>query len=164
MEIIKLSNLSIGYGQNVVVSDITASLHSGQLTCLLGANGAGKSTLLRTLSAFQSPLFGEIEIGNTPINELSQLDLACKIGVVLTEKMDLRNITVEELVGLGRSPYTGFWGNLRATDREIVAEAIDMVGMTPLAYRQIQTLSDGERQKAMIAKALAQQTPIIILD
>ena len=86
------------------------------------------------------------------------------IGIVLTEKPDVRNMTVEELVGMGRSPYTGFWGVLTAEDHRIVAEAVGMVGIEPLQGRMIHTLSDGERQKVMIAKALAQQTPVIYLD
>ena len=86
------------------------------------------------------------------------------VGVVLTAKPDVQNMTVEEMVGLGRSPYTGFWGTLTDDDKAVVDEAIDMVGIRPLASRMIQTLSDGERQKVMIAKALAQQTPVIFLD
>lgn len=167
-ETIRLENLSIGYrnGKNTktVADGINASLNSRCLTCLLGANGIGKSTLLRTLSAFQPKLDGHIYIGNKEIEEYSNKELSTLIGVVLTSKPDVRNMTVTELVGLGRSPYTGFWGNLSEEDMEIVRDSISLVGITKLSQRMIHTLSDGERQKVMIAKALAQQTPVIFLD
>ncbi len=175
---IELKNLTIGYQQKnnekVVASDINATLHSGRLTCLIGANGIGKSTLLRTLSAFQPPLAGEITIQNPshapilisahPMTRSQEKVLSRLIGVVLTEKPDVQNMTVFELVGLGRSPYTGFWGRLNNDDKQIVTESLQLVGIESLKDRLIQTLSDGERQKTMIAKALAQQTPVIYLD
>ena len=168
---IELKDLTIGYAQKnntkVVASGINATLHSGRLTCLIGANGIGKSTLLRTLSAFQPPLSGEIFIDNEspiPLSTLTDKQLSRLIGVVLTEKPDVQNMTVFELVGLGRSPYTGFWGRLNEDDKEVVKESLRLVGIESLQERLIQTLSDGERQKTMIAKALAQQTPVIYLD
>lgn len=168
---IELKDLTIGYAQKnntkVVASNINATLHSGRLTCLIGANGIGKSTLLRTLSAFQPPLSGEIFIDNEspiPLSTLTDKQLSRLIGVVLTEKPDVQNMTVFELVGLGRSPYTGFWGRLNEEDKEVVKESLRLVGIESLQDRLIQTLSDGERQKTMIAKALAQQTPVIYLD
>lgn len=168
---IELKELTIGYAQKnntkVVASGINATLHSGRLTCLIGANGIGKSTLLRTLSAFQPPLSGEIFIDNEspiPLSTLTDKQLSRLIGVVLTEKPDVQNMTVFELVGLGRSPYTGFWGRLNEEDKEVVKESLRLVGIESLQDRLIQTLSDGERQKTMIAKALAQQTPVIYLD
>ena len=164
MQTIQLYNLSIGYGKHTVVSGINATLNSGRLTCLLGRNGVGKSTLLRTLAGFIPPIAGEIYIQGTPLERLSHQELAEKISVVLTERMDIRNLTATELVGLGRTPYTGFWGVLSAKDHKIVSNAMQLVGIEQLAERNISSLSDGERQKAMIAKALAQQTPIIILD
>lgn len=168
---IELKDLTIGYAQKnntkVVASGINATLHSGRLTCLIGANGIGKSTLLRTLSAFQPPLSGEIYIDSEspiPLSTLTDKQLSRLIGVVLTEKPDVQNMTVFELVGLGRSPYTGFWGRLNEDDKEVVKESLRLVGIESLQDRLIQTLSDGERQKTMIAKALAQQTPVIYLD
>ena len=168
---IELKDLTIGYAQKnntkIVASGINATLHSGRLTCLIGANGIGKSTLLRTLSAFQPPLSGEIFIDNEspiPLSTLTDKQLSRLIGVVLTEKPDVQNMTVFELVGLGRSPYTGFWGRLNEDDKEVVKESLRLVGIESLQDRLIQTLSDGERQKTMIAKALAQQTPVIYLD
>ena len=177
-ETIILNNLSIGYqgkaagrrvGGNendvrVVASGITAAIRQGELTCLLGANGVGKSTLLRTLSAFQPKLDGSISINGREISDFTDKELSKMIGVVLTEKPDIRNMTSRELVALGRSPYTGFWGNLRDDDWQVVDDAISIVGIQTLSDRTIHTLSDGERQKVMIAKALAQQTPVIYLD
>lgn len=165
---IELNNLSIGYksknNRKIVASGINNRIYSGELTCLLGTNGIGKSTLLRTLSAFQPALSGEIQLMGKTLQSYSDKDLSTVISVVLTEKCDIRNMTVRELVGMGRSPYTGFWGKLRKEDQIIVAEAIRLVNIQDLAERMLHTLSDGERQKAMIAKALAQQTPVIYLD
>ena len=182
-ETVRLTDLSIGYQTKkqvtVVAEHLNAAIHSGELTCLLGRNGIGKSTLLRTLSAFQPALGGIIEMLNgqrlrvgeqssgmqpKAITQYTDKQLSRLIGVVLTEKPDVRNMTIEELVGMGRSPYTGFWGSLDAEDHRIVDEAIALVRIESLKGRFIHTLSDGERQKVMIAKALAQQTPIIYLD
>ena len=167
-ETIRLENLTIGYRSKsdtrVVAKGICAAIRQGELTCLLGANGVGKSTLLRTLSAFQPKLGGDIFLDGKEISGFTDKQLSHVISVVLTEKPDIRNMTVEELVGLGRSPYTGFWGTYSKEDLSVVDEAIDMVGIGDLSQRLVHTLSDGERQKVMIAKALAQQTPVIFLD
>ena len=167
-ETIRLKNLSIGYrgksGTRVVAAGINAAIRSGELTCLLGANGVGKSTLLRTLAAFQPKLDGEVLIEGQEITTFSDKELSRLIGVVLTEKPDIKNMSVRELVALGRSPYTGFWGTLHEEDWQMVDEAIRAVKIELLRDRMIHTLSDGERQKVMIAKALAQQTPVIYLD
>ncbi|KAA6333639.1 iron complex transport system ATP-binding protein, partial [termite gut metagenome] len=127
-------------------------------------NGIGKSTLLRTLSAFQPPLSGNISIQNHEIGEYHEKELATLVSVVLTDKFDVKDMTVRELIGLGRSPYTGFWGRLSKDDEKIVDSALSLVKIENLSLRMIHTLSDGERQKAMIAKALAQETPIVFLD
>lgn len=167
-ETIHIENLSIGYiakaSVKVVADRIRAGINSGELTCLLGANGVGKSTLLRTLSAFQPKLGGTIQIVGKEIDAYTDKELSTVISVVLTEKCDIRNMTVYELVGLGRSPYTGFWGNLSEEDKSVIDRSISLVKIEHLAQRMIHTLSDGERQKAMIAKALAQDTPVIFLD
>ena len=168
MESVVLHNLSIGYqnkgNSKVVASGLNATINRGELTCLLGRNGIGKSTLLRTLSAFQPALDGEVMMDTMPLATLTDKERSRLIGIVLTEKPDVQNMTIEELVGMGRSPYTGFWGTLDSDDEAIVSEGIRLVGVESLKGRMIHTLSDGERQKVMIAKALAQQTPIIYLD
>ena len=167
-ETLRLRDLSIGYlskhHRKVIASHIDATIYSGELTCLLGANGVGKSTLLRTLSAFQPKLAGEINLLGKDISEYSDKQLSRLIGVVLTEKCEIRNMSVADLIGMGRSPYTGFWGTLSTEDKRKVEEAIRLVRIEDLAGRMVHTLSDGERQKVMIAKALAQETPVIFLD
>ena len=165
---ISLDNLSIGYstkdGRRTVAEGISASVPDGKLTCLIGPNGVGKSTLLRTLAAFQPKLGGSIYIKGKEISEYTNKDLARLVSVVLTGKPEVMNMTVREIVGLGRTPYTGFWGTLRDDDKDVVEDSMRQVGICHLADRTTGTLSDGERQKMMIAKALAQQTPAIILD
>jgi len=158
-------NLTIGYRKGrrevVVASGLSATLERGKLTCLLGRNGTGKSTLLRTLAGLQPPLNPQLSIVNC---QLSTVNSQPSVALVLTHRPDLRNLTAEEVVGLGRTPHTNFWGTLRADDHRIVAESLHLVGIETLANRPFETLSDGEQQKVMIAKALAQQTPMIFLD
>lgn len=165
---IKLSNLSIGYKNrhrvNCVASGINATIHGGELTCLIGPNGAGKSTLMRTLAGFLPKIEGSVSIAGKDLGEYSIRELSHTVGIVLTEKPDTGKMTVAELVMLGRSPYTGFWGIGSAEDRKVAERAMAAVGITALAGRRVTTLSDGERQKTMVAKALAQETPIILLD
>lgn len=161
---IQLSDVTTGYRGKPVTKNINAFLQAGELTCLLGPNGAGKSTLLKTLSAFIPPLSGEIAIDGVNIKRISASMLARNIAVVLTRRPSIMNMTVEELVAIGRSPYTSFFGGLRDGDREVVDKSIRLVGIDDLRSRNVNTLSDGERQKAFIAKALAQQTQIVFLD
>lgn len=163
-----LKKLSTGYttkgNLRTVSLNLSAELYQGELTCLLGVNGAGKSTLLRTLAAFIPSLAGDIYLQGKKINSYSQKDLSKLIGIVLTGRMEQGGLTVFEMIGMGRSPYTGFWGTLRDNDRKIIAHAIETIKIQHLQERPMSTLSDGERQKVMIAKALAQETPIIFLD
>lgn len=165
---IELTNLNTGYkvkgGVKIIAKGLNASLNSGEMTCLLGPNGAGKSTLLRTLAAFQPALDGDVTVMGQNIKKYSNKDLAQLMSVVLTDNSDIKNMTAEEVVAMGRSPYTGFWGKLKEKDKLIVKKSLGWVGIEKLAPRKMQTLSDGERQKVMIAKAIAQETPIILLD
>ena len=148
----------------VVHSDLNIRLMPGDFTCLLGPNGSGKSTLIKTFAGFQKALKGKILLDNQEIQHFRERDLAKLVSVVLTDKTYAGNMTVFELVSMGRHPYTGFFGNLTHDDLRKVYHAIDSVGMVSMKQRLVNELSDGERQKAMIAKALAQETPIIILD
>ena len=165
-------NLTIGYRTRrrevVVASGLSATLERGKLTCLLGRNGTGKSTLLRTLSGLQPPLNSHPSPPNSHLSpltsHLSTLNSQLSVALVLTERPDLRNLTASEVVGLGRTPHTNFWGTLHEEDRRIVAESLQLVGIEKLADRPFETLSDGEQQKVMIAKALAQQTATLMLD
>jgi iron complex transport system ATP-binding protein len=167
-ETLQILRLSIGYKRKrnafVVAEKLSATLYGGTLTCLIGANGAGKSTLIRTLAGFQPALAGEIRIDGKNIAAYSGRALSGIISVVLTERVEVHHLSAAELAGMGRNPYTGFWGGLKAEDRRIVHEALQQVGVAHLSDRPVETLSDGERQKVMIAKALAQQTPLIFLD
>lgn len=162
------SGLSIGYrnGQKVTVvaSGLDLELYKSTVTCLLGANGTGKSTLLRTLARQQPALAGEIRVDGLNLADAPQRQVARMMSVVYTERTNAGALTAFETVSLGRQPYTGFFGRLDNSDRRIVNESLDAVGALPLANRYMATLSDGERQKVMIARALAQQAPVMILD
>src|SRR5690606_15556372 len=139
-------------------------LERGELVCLLGPNGAGKSTLMRTLAGLQPALSGEVWLDGQRPADLSARALAQRLSIVLTERIDVGTLSAAELVALGRHPYTDWWGNLTPHDGEVVRWAIRAVGAGVLADRPVQELSDGERQKIMIARALAQEPQLILLD
>ena len=164
MTAITTNRLTVGYRGHRVVEDISLSLPCGRLVCLLGPNGAGKSTLLRTLCGFQPPIAGTVTISGSDITTMSAAEVARLVSVVLTDRPLTLSLTAREMVGMGRAPYTGFWGRLSDDDRRLVSEAMQTVGVDSLATRRMGRLSDGERQKVMIAKALAQHTPVIVLD
>ena len=159
-----LQSLSIGYSHKVIAADINAQIKGGELTCLIGRNGTGKSTLMRTLAGFLKPLGGSALLDGRDVGRLSPAERSHLISVVLTDRVDIDGMRVKDLVSVGRQPYTGFFGKMSSDDEEVVNKAIADVGMTDFAGRQVNSLSDGERQKVMIAKALAQQTPVILLD
>lgn len=166
---VETHGLAIGYSRKgqppkIVNEGMDLYLNKGELTCLLGLNGAGKSTLLRTLCGFQPSLAGNVEIMGRDLASYKPLELALTLGVVLTEKTNAGGITVYELVSLGRHPHTGFFARLKAEDKRIIEESMSAVGILNKAGSYVSELSDGERQKAMIAKTLAQQCPVIILD
>ena len=165
---VAVEGLDIGYvsrhRRHVVAERLTAHAEGGTLTCLIGRNGSGKSTLLRTVARLQPNLGGRVELGGVDTAAFSALQLARTLGVVLTSRPDASNITVGEVVAMGRAPYTGFWGRLSDADHRIVDEAMQSVGISHMSHRRVCSLSDGECQKTMIAKTLAQQTPYILLD
>lgn len=157
--------LAAGYLPDKLIADrLDLSLSRGDMTLLLGANGRGKSTLLRTLSGAQPALAGEVSIAGKSLADTTAADMARLISLVYTDRTHAGHLTAAELVALGRQPYTGFFGRLSADDRRIVDESLDTVGMLQFSRRYVSTLSDGERQKIMLARALAQQTPVILLD
>lgn len=164
MTAITTNRLTVGYRGHRVVEDISLSLPCGRLVCLLGPNGAGKSTLLRTLCGFQPPIAGTVTISGSDLTAMSAAEVARLVSVVLTDRPLTPSLTAAEMVGMGRAPYTGFWGRLSDDDRRLVSEAMQTVGIDSLATRRMGQLSDGELQKVMIAKALAQHTPVIVLD
>lgn len=167
-KMITLKNLVVGYpdGRHTRQLNHAANeeAHDGMLTCLIGANGAGKSTLLRTIAGFQLPLEGTVLLGGDDVRALSPRQRAERMAVVLTDRPDVMCTTVWEMVATGRAPFTGFWGRLSGKDRGIVTRSLRLVGIERMADRTVASLSDGERQKVMIAKALAQQTPVVLLD
>lgn len=166
--LLRAENLRIGYllgKKEIKVCDgMNFELKRGELVALLGPNGAGKSTLLRTLSSSLQPLSGNVFYSGRLLKNISQRDLSRKISVVLTDHTQAGGLTVSELVSLGRQPYTGFFGRLKARDLRLVDEAINSVGLSFKSNSYMAELSDGERQKAMIAKALVQETEVLLLD
>ena len=166
--ILQASQISIGYShkkqQTIVASDISISLKKGKLIALIGANGIGKSTLLRTITGIQKPLVGAIFLNERKITSYEPLDLAQNLSIVLTEKLPPSNLTVFELIALGRQPYTNWMGTLSDIDIVKVNEAMVLTQISHLAAKKHYEISDGQLQKVLIARALAQDTPLIILD
>lgn len=146
-----IDHLAVGYAKHIVASGLTAHLKGGTLTALVGSNGMGKSTLLRTMAGVQKPLDGTVRLvaDNVEhrVERLGRSDRARWISVVLTDRVEVDRLTVEQVVGFGRMPYTGYFGRLDDNDRRLVDEALQTTGLTPLAQRAVNTLSDGERQK-----------------
>lgn len=159
-----LHALTTGYRHAIISQHLNATLPQGTLTALLGTNGAGKSTLLRTLARFQPPLAGSISWQGTDTAQLSARQLARTMSVVLTFKPEAEALTAAEVVEMGRIPYTTMLSATTEADRQAVEQAMQLTRTTPFAHRPISTLSDGERQRVFIAKALAQNTPVILLD
>lgn len=160
-------DLSIGYPgrqKHVLPGILNISVKSGDLVALVGRNGIGKSTLLRTLSNLQEPISGTVFLENKQLKDFSGKELAIRLGFVSTEQIYVNNLRVYDLVALGRYPYTNWFGTNRENDRQMIESAIRMVNLEELAYKNIRQISDGERQRAMIARTIAQDTQLIILD
>lgn len=164
MESIRIENLSIGYRKQSLISDINLELCRGEITAMIGRNGAGKSTLLKTITGILKPISGKIYIEGQPAETITKRERARLIAVVSTAMYNAGGLRLHELVSLGRSPYTGALGLLTKKDTEIVDDVIEVVGLRHKANSFVSELSDGERQKAMIARALAQEAPVLIMD
>jgi len=167
--ILQIEKLNIGYlkGRRVirtVARDLNLYLRAGEFVCLLGANGSGKSTLMRTIAGVQPAIQGKVLLDNTLLKKLKPSQVAQRLSMVLTEKITVGNLSVQALVGLGRMPYTGWLGRLKPKDLEIINWAMQVTETTEFRHRNVNQLSDGEKQKVMIARALAQDTPLILLD
>ena len=161
---IEIRNITLAFGSNRLITDASAHFTRGNMVALLGRNGTGKSTLLRAMSGLGKVESGDIVVDGKMLTTLSATERAKHIAFVNTERIDVDALTVRELVGIGRSPYTNWIGSLSAEDCEMVEHAMDVTGVMKFAKRKVNTLSDGEAQRAMIARALAQDTPIILLD
>ncbi len=163
---IQLSNITLAYGSRILLKDVTARLEAGTLISLIGRNGTGKSTLLRAIAGVdtRSVVAGSIMLCGVPSQSLTASQRARMVSVVTTDKCRIANLPVEDAVALGRAPYTNWIGHMQPDDRAVVAQSLEMVGMQHFARKSMDSLSDGEAQRVMIARALAQQTPIILLD
>lgn len=165
---VRTHDLAVGYNarrdRRVVVDGVNVEARAGELVCLLGPNGIGKSTLLRTLSRMQPALAGRVELGGVDVRAMTPAEIARRLGVVLTERVQVESLPVRRIVELGRYPHSGWFGRLDSDDRRAVSWAIDAVGARHLADRDFGRLSDGERQRVMIARALAQQPMVLVLD
>jgi iron complex transport system ATP-binding protein len=162
-------NLSVGYNlerksEKIIQKNLNLSLYRGELVSLLGTNGVGKSTLLRTLAGLQKPISGSINLDNQAITHYQASHLARKLSLVLTDRIEVGNFSARDLIALGRYPYTGWLGSLTTEDEKIIDWAMQVTETEAFAERNLYELSDGERQKIMIARALAQTTPLIFLD
>lgn len=162
--VLRARDLSVGYTGRPLASAMGFELRAGEVAALIGLNGSGKSTLLRTLAGLLPPLAGQVEIGGARLDSLIAQERSRRISAVLPARPRLGLMQVRALVELGRQPWTGAGGRLKEQDRRIVEEALEATGMTDLQERAFDTLSDGEAQKAMIARALAQDTPVMLLD
>ena len=162
-KLLHIQDLSIGYGNTFIAKGLNLHVEKGELLCLIGPNGAGKSTLLKSIASLQKKLGGSVLLEGEELEKMSTKELARKISLVLTERVD-SNLNVYSLVSMGRYPYTAWTGRMREEDKAFIQRAIEQTSLSELASRPLYQLSDGERQKAMIAKALAQDTPLILLD
>lgn len=163
------NNLAIGYREkhkeaNLLIDDIELAIFPGDFVCLIGPNGCGKSTLLRTLAGIQKPISGNIIIDGKDLVACERYELSKKISIVLTENFGVVNTSVQSIVSLGRSPYNNWLGTMRSEDMAIINNVLNATGLMPYKEKNLQELSDGILQKVMIARALAQDTPLILLD
>ena len=161
---IKLENITLAFGSRTLIAGGTAHFECGTMTALLGRNGTGKSTLLRAMASLGTLQGGAIEIGGKSLSNMSNADLARQLAFVNTERVSVEAMTAYDLVAVGRSPYTDWSGRLKSEDHAMVERALSIAGVEHLATRYVETLSDGECQRVMIARALAQDTPAILLD
>ena len=161
---IRFQSLSLGYGSRILIDSLSATVKRGELTALVGRNGTGKSTLLRAITGLGERIGGDILLGDKSIDSLSTAELATMVAFVTTDKVRIANLRCRDVVALGRAPYTNWIGRMQEQDEEIVMRSMELVGMSDYANKTMDRMSDGECQRIMIARALAQQTPIILLD
>ncbi|ABR55704.1 ABC transporter ATP-binding protein [Methanococcus aeolicus] len=161
---LKTENLSVGYGNNIIVKNINLDMKEGEILCIIGPNGAGKSTLLKTIATYLKPKNGAVYLDGKKIHELTPSQLAKEMAIVLTERVNPGNMTGFDIIAIGRHPYTDLFGRLSKEDKDIVVDSAKSVNAEYLLHKNFFEMSDGERQKIMIARALAQEPEILILD
>lgn len=161
---LRIENLSIGYGNHTVQQGLSMQADAGQMICLLGTNGCGKSTLLRTIASLQRPIEGQIFLCDQESGTLSAQERSRLLALVLTERLAIANTHVTDIVAMGRYPYSDMLGRLNAEDQQRIQEAMQQTDILSLKDRYFNSLSDGEKQRVLLAKAVAQHTPIILLD
>ncbi|WP_295988217.1 ABC transporter ATP-binding protein [uncultured Alistipes sp.] len=161
---IRIEHLTLGYGGRILLDGVSAAIPAGTLTALLGRNGTGKSTLLRALAGLDGRRGGRVLLDGRDLDRIAPPQLAATVAFVTTERVRIANLRCRDVVALGRAPYTNWIGRMQAEDAAVVARTLAAVGMDGYAGRTMDTMSDGECQRVMIARALAQQTPIILLD
>lgn len=162
--VLKARNLSIGYPDQIIAEHINFDIYKGELTAVIGINGSGKSTLLKTVSGDLPKRSGEIILENQPLQSLSSREIAEKISIVLSNPVISQNLTVYEIVALGRQPYTNWLGLLSDKDKAVVSQALQLIEIEDLVKKRSDELSDGQLQKVFIARAIAQNTELILLD
>ena len=161
---LEIQNLTLGYGKNILLRNISAQASPGELIAIAGRNGSGKSTLIRAMTGLQKPLAGRILTDGLDIGSLPRETAARKVSIVNTDRVRIPWLKCRDLVALGRAPWTGWTGRLSDRDEEAVNKALELTGMTDFAMRSMDSMSDGECQRIMIARALAQDTPLLVLD
>lgn len=161
---LEIQNLTLGYGKNILLRNISAQASPGELIAIAGRNGSGKSTLIRAMAGLQKPLAGRILTDGLDIGSLPRETAARKVSIVNTDRVRIPWLKCRDLVALGRAPWTGWTGRLSDRDEEAVNKALELAGMTDFAMRSMDSMSDGECQRIMIARALAQDTPLMVLD
>lgn len=161
---ILFEKLRLGYGSRILIDDLSATIEGGTLTALVGRNGTGKSTLLRAIVGLQERMAGDIRLQGRSVGDLTTAELAQAVAFVTTDKVRIANLKCRDVVALGRAPYTNWIGRMQEQDRKMVELSLEMVGMADFADKTMDQMSDGECQRVMIARALAQETPIILLD
>jgi len=166
--LLSLSGLEIGYGtsgyKRILLPPITETASEGELIAVIGRNGVGKSTLLRTIAGLQPVISGQLHIDGRKISDYSRVHLSEKVGYISTEIVKVSNMTVYDLVSQGRFPYTGWFGRIGKDDDHVILESVEKTGLKDLVHRPVNQLSDGERQRAMIAMVLAQDAKLMVMD
>lgn len=161
---IALNHITLSYGSRTLLEDVTAAFAQGSLTALIGRNGTGKSTLLRAIAGLGTTVSGDVALCGRPLASLTPHELSTTVGFVTTDKVRIANLACEDVVALGRAPYTNWIGRMQEADRAVVERSLRLVGMSAFARKTMDRMSDGECQRVMIARALAQDTPVILLD